>query len=75
MGEKQVIKGWDEGVVGLKVGTKGILTCPPNQAYGSQSVGKVIPANATLIFEIEICGLEKPPLIDSHITYAPIYGR
>ena len=55
VGAGQVIKGWDQGFVGLKVGTKAKLTCPPDYAYGNQDVGGgLIPANSTLIFEVEV---------------------
>ena len=57
VGVGQVIKGWDEGFVGLAVGTKGVLTCPPDYAYGAAGAGGVIPPNATLIFEIEVVAI------------------
>ncbi|KAG8856436.1 FK506 binding protein proline rotamase rapamycin-binding protein [Tulasnella sp. 330] len=53
IGVGQVIKGWDEGVPQLSLGQKAILTCTPDYAYGSRSIG-TIPANSTLSFEVEL---------------------
>lgn len=59
LGAGQVIKGWDEGIVGMKVGGKRTLAIPAALAYGPQAVGDVIPANADLIFQVELLKVEK----------------
>ncbi len=56
LGARRVIQGWDEGVAGMKPGETRKLIIPANLGYGAQGAGRVIPSNATLIFEVEYLG-------------------
>ena len=54
LGQGQVIRGWDEGIALLNVGTRAKLTIPPELGYGPRGAGGVIPPNATLLFDVEL---------------------
>lgn len=58
LGAGEVIPGWDEGVKGMKVGEKRRLEIPPDQGYGAEGAPGAIPPNATLIFEVELLGIQ-----------------
>ena len=57
LGAGMVIKGWDEGVFGMKVGGTRVLVIPPQLGYGARGAGGVIPSNATLMFEVDLLGV------------------
>ena len=61
LGQGEVIKGWDRGVNGMKVGEKRLLTIPPELGYGAVGAGSLIPPNATLVFEVELLSVSSPP--------------
>ena len=60
LGAGRVIKGWDDGVAGMLIGEQRVLTIPPDMGYGDRGAGNAIPPGATLVFEVELFGLEGP---------------
>ena len=60
LGEGHVIAGLEEGVIGMKIGEVRTFVIPPQLAYGDKAVGDLIPANSTLIFEVQLVGIHRP---------------
>ena len=58
LGAGRVIKGWDQGVQGMKVGGQRTLIIPPSMGYGARGAGNIIPSNATLVFDVELMGVQ-----------------
>jgi peptidylprolyl isomerase len=63
LGAGRVIKGWDEGIAKLRVGEQATLIIPPHLGYGARGAGGVIPPDATLIFIVELMGVEPAPIL------------
>ena len=59
LGQRRVIAGWEQGLLGMKVGEKRRLVIPPELGYGTRGAGGVIPPNATLIFDVELLELKR----------------
>lgn len=68
LGQRQVIQGWEEGILGMLVGETRILTIPPALAYGSSGAGDIIPPNATLIFDVQLLAISWPPSLKELTT-------
>ena len=68
LGQRQVIQGWEEGILGMLVGETRVLTIPPALAYGSSGAGDIIPPNATLIFDVQLLATSWPPSLKELTT-------
>lgn len=64
LGAADVLKAWDEGLVGMKVGEQRRLVVPPELGYANRGQGSLIPPNAELIFDVELVGLHRDPQVD-----------
>src|SRR5690606_25963750 len=71
LGAGQVIRGWDDGVAGMRVGGRRILMIPSAQAYGARGAGRAIPPNASLVFEVELLGGEARCSMPAELTTLP----
>ncbi len=58
LGEGRVIQGWDQGFAGMQIGGQRVLIIPPHMGYGERGAGAAIPPNATLLFEVELLGIQ-----------------
>ena len=68
LGQRQVIQGWEKGILGMLVGETRILTIPPALAYGTSGAGDTIPPNATLIFDVQLIATSWPPSLNEFKT-------